>query len=387
MLKRGTRELSVENNAELRARGKAFRRELAAWLIANRPAEPSSRSALSRIEHQHGTLSGAQAWVGNDAISLDPKVLSALASDRDSPLFDSEFGIVLRALELAIEPASWFERTEPVIVHYGRVRVGLFDWTTDRDAFIEALLGRPVPAIPRYDQRGPILPVMFTSDFDAIRGLLGARMEDRIALFNLAGAQAAQQLDPLAKLASATSGRDPVRAAVGYALLRIDPEGFLASPGGRVMRKATRRLHSGRPPRLDLELGGAFDIGIAGQLGIVFWSGTKRLRSYRAAMAAYLRYLFDYEVAPQNRWHDARTQREALMVWFMARWAGFAEPGQRITRPKIARALRREHATDYEGEDEAATVRRLYRISALIKTSDPTETASLARKGRSLPVR
>jgi hypothetical protein len=75
------------------------------------------------------------------------------------------------------------------------------------------------------------------------------------------------------------------------------------------------------------------------------------------------------------------------MVWFMARWAGFAEPGQRITRPKIARALRREHATDYEGEDEAATVRRLYRISALIKTSDPTETASLARKGRSLPVR
>lgn len=370
MVKRGMRELSVENGRELRVRGKALRRELATWLMANPPAEPDRPAALSRIESKHGTLSGAQAWVANAAIGLDPKVLSALASDRDSPFFDSQFGIVLRAREQAIDPSRWFERTEPVIVRYGRVRIGLVDWTTDRDAFIEALLGRPVPASPRYEHRGPILPVMFTSDFDAVRQLVGARMEDEVALLDLAGARAEHQLDPLAKLAAATSGGDPVRAAVQYALLRIDPEGFAASPTGRAILKTTRRQPRGRPPRLDLQLDAVFDIGIAGQLGLVFWSGAKQLRSYRAAMAAHLRYLFDYEVAPHNRWPDERTQREALAIWFLDRWAEFAERGQSITRPKITQALRREHPAEYEGEDEAVTVRRLYRISAMLKPDD-----------------
>ena len=148
MLKRGRRELSVETCQELRARGKAFRRELAAWLLANPPAEPPKRPALSRLGRQRGSLSGAEAWLANRPIALDPRVLSALASDRDSPFYDSAFGIVLRAMEQAIDPSRWFERTEPVIVRYGRVRVGLFDWTTDRDAFIEALLSRPVPTSP-----------------------------------------------------------------------------------------------------------------------------------------------------------------------------------------------------------------------------------------------
>jgi hypothetical protein len=376
MPERGTRELSVEKSTELRARGKAFRRELAAWLIENPPADRGDRPARSTIERKRGSLSGAQAWVSNAANALDPKVLKALASDRDSPFFDSQFGIVLRAMEQAIDPSRWFERTEPVIVRYGRVRVGLFDWTTDRDAFIRAFLGQPVPARPRYEPRGPVLPVGSTSDFDAIRKLLGARMEDRIALLNLAGVQAANQIDPLAKLATATSGSDPVRAAVGYALLRIDPEGFAASPGGRAILRATRRQPRGRPPRLDLDLAGAFDIGIGGQLGLVFWSGAKHLRSYRAAMAAHLRYLFDYEVAPQNRWPDERTRREALTIWFLDRWEGLAEPGLTATRPKIARFLRRTNVEDYVDETDKVTLGRLYRLSAAMRRR---ETASPGR--------
>jgi len=378
MLKRGTRESSVENRQELRARGKAFRRELAAWLMANPPAEPARRPGRSGIERGRGSLSGAEAWVGNRAIALDPKVLAALASDRDSPFYDSLFGIVLRALEQAIDPSRWLERTEPVIVKYGHVRVGLFDWTTDLDAFIEALLGRPVPASPRYEQRGPILPVMNTSDFDAIRQLLGARIEDKIALVHLTGAWAAHELDPLVKLAAATSGGDPVRAAVQYALLRIDRQGFAASPAGRMTIRAMRQAPLGRTPRLDLELAGPFDIGIAGQLGLAFWSGAKQLRSYRAAMAAHLRYLFDYEVAPQNRWPNERTRREALMVWFLTRWAGLAEPGQSVTRPKIARYLRLQNPADYEGEAELVTIRRLYKLSTAMR---PPDTASLGRAG------
>jgi hypothetical protein len=73
-------------------------------------------------------------------------------------------------------------------------------------------------------------------------------------------------------------------------------------------------------------------------------------------------------VAPQNRWPDARTQREATTVWFLSRWAGLAEPGQSVTRPKIARHLRRVNPADYEGEAEAVTVRRLYRMSANLRT-------------------
>ncbi len=361
---RGTRELSVESHEELRARGKAFRRELAAWLMADPEDKPDGRPALSSIRLTRSSLSGGEAWVGNAAVSLDPKVLSALASDRDSPFYDSLFGTVLRASERAIDPSRWSERTEPLIVRYGRVRVGLFDWTTDRDAFIEALLGRPVPSTPRYEQRGPILPVMSRSDFDSVRELLGARMEDKIALLHVTGARIANGLDPLVKLAAATSCCDPVRAAVGYALLRIDPQGFAASPSGRMTLRAMGAAPRGRTPRLDMELAGVFDIDLAGYLGLVFWSGAKQLRSYRATMAAHLRYLFDYEVAPQCRWPDERTRREALMVWFMDRLARLAEPGQRVTRSKIARALRREHPGDYEGENEAVTVRRVYRVSA-----------------------
>ena len=44
-------------------------------------------------------------------------------------------------------------------------------------------------------------------------------------------------------------------------------------------------------------------------------------------------------------------------------YAAFAEPGQRATRPNIARVLRVQNPADYEGEDEAVTIRRLYRLS------------------------
>jgi hypothetical protein len=377
MVVRRERESCVGNDSKLRTRGKAFRRDLATWLMANPPNEPAGRPSLSRIKGEHRSLSGVQTWL-TDGLALDPKVLSALASDRDSPFYDSLFGIVLRALEQTIDPSRWFERAEPVIVRYGHVRVGLFDWATDRDAFIEALLGRPVPASPRHEQRGPILPVSLTSDFNAIRQLLGARMEDTVALFGLTGDRAAHQLGPVERLAAASSGGDPVRAAVGYALLRIDPQGFAASPVGRMTLKATRPQPRGRPPRLDLELAGAIDIGTAGRLGLVFWSSAKNLRSYRATMAAHLRYLFDHEVAPQGRWTDVRTQREALTLWFLTRWAGFAEPGQLLTRRKIAEVLRRNHPAEYEGEDDTVTRARVYRISAALRSGSALARAEEA---------
>jgi hypothetical protein len=311
-------------------------------------------------------MSGSAVWLANSEIALDPEVLSAFASDNDSPLYDSQFGIVLRALEQAADPSRWAERTAPVILNYreGHVRVGLFDWTTDREPFIEALLGRPVPAHPRYEKRGPVLPARFAGDLDEVHDLLGAAVADTRALFGMAGPEVARQAGPLGRVAANMAGGDPVGAAIQNAAVQIDPDGYAATPAGRATLGVLRAAPRWRTPRMDLELAGAFDIGIAGRLGLVFWGTTMQLRPYRAAMAAHLRYLFDYAVAPQNRWPDARTQREATTVWLMSRWAGLAEPGQSVTRPKIARHLRSGNPADYEGEGEVVTVRRLYRLSA-----------------------
>jgi hypothetical protein len=376
MPERRTRESSVENGAELRARGKEFRLGLVPWLMANPPAGPSDRPSLSRIERERGSLSGAQAWVANNAVALNPKVLSALASDRDSLLFDSLSGVMRRAMEQAIDPERWSEKTEPVILPYrdGRVRFGVFDWTTDQDAFIEALLGRPVPRSPRYEPDVPILPVRFESEFDVVREQLGASIKDTIALFGLSANVAARDTGPLDRVVANMADGDAVQAAVGGALVRTDPDGFAASSLGRLALGIMRAAHRWRTPRADFQFAGAYDLGIAGSVGLAFWSGAWQLRSYRAAMAAHLRYLFDYKVAPQRRWPDKRTQREAMTMMVVARGSAFLEPGQRVTRPDIARYLRTENVAEYEGEDEAVTVRRLYRISEGLQASGRPKT-------------
>jgi hypothetical protein len=171
---------------------------------------------------------------------------------------------------------------------------------------------------------------------------------------------------------------DAVQAAVGRALVRTDPDRFAASSLGRLALGIMRAAHRWRTPRADFQFAGAYDLGVGGSVGLAFWSGAWQLRSYRAAMAAHLRYLFDYKVAPQRRWPEGRSQREAMTIWLLARYAGFAEPGQRVTGPDIARVLRSENPADYEGEDEPVTVLRLYRLSAAMHSP---KTALPARSG------
>ena len=372
MPERGTRESSVEKGSELRARGKLFRRQVVAALLANPPAVPSARPPMAQIGGKRGPLSDALAWVAKSGVALDPKVLAAFGGDRDSLLFDTLAGVVLRSMEQANDPSRWFERTEPLILPYrdGSVRFGIFDPTTDRDGFIEALLGRPVPARPRYDRNPPIVPARFASEFDDLRSYLGASIDDTIALFGMTSGEAVRETGPLDRVAAHMADGDPVLASVQQAAVRIDPDGFAASPLGRVELGIMRAAHRWRTPRADIQLASAWDLGFAGRIGMAFWSGAWGLRSYRAALAAHLRYLFDYAVAPQNRWRDARTRREAMTVWQVARYA-LIEPAPHITRPMIARVLRSENPTDYDSEDEAVTIRRLYRLSAALKASSP----------------
>ncbi len=367
MPKRETRESSVENSAELRARGKVFRQQVAATILANPPAATSA-PPLVRIGGGHGALADALAWVANSAVPLDPKVLSYIGSDRDSLLYDTLAGVLSRSQERLFDPSRSFERTEPVILTYhdGRVRFGIFDWTTDRDAFIVALLGRPVPRRPRYKRDAPIVPTKFASEFDDARACLGASVKDTTDLYGMSADDAARETGPLDRVAAHMAEGDVILAAVQQATVRIDPDGFAASPLGRLELGVMRAAPRWRTPGADFELASAFDLGLGGTIGMAFWSGAWGLRSYRRAMAAHLRYLFDYAVAPQNRPPDARTRREAMTVWQVARYA-LTEPGHRITRPDIARALRSQNPADYEGEDEAVTVRRVYRMSKALK--------------------
>ncbi len=375
MPKRGTRESSVENGAELRARGKLFRQQVAAALLANPPTDPSARSPMSRIGPKEGALNDELSWMANRGVALDPKVLAAFGGDRDSLLFDTIAGALLRSMERANDPSRWFERTKPLILprRAGRVRVGIFDWTTDRAAFIEALLGRPVPRRPRYERNVPIVPARFASEFDDLRSYLGASIEDTIDLFGMSASEAARETGPLDRVAAHMADGDPVVAAVQQAAVRVDPDGFATSPWGRIELGIMRAAHRWRTPGADFELASAYDIGLGGTIGMAFWSGAWELRSYRAAMAAHLRYLFDFAVAPQSRWSDVRTQREAMTIGLVDRYSGLLEPGRLVTRRDIARALRSENPADYEGEDKAVTIRRLYRISGKLKARGPRE--------------
>lgn len=379
MPKRGTRESSAEKGAELRDRGKLFREQIVAAVLANLPAVPLAKPPMSRIGGERGSLADALAWVSNSGVALDPKMLSALGADRDSPLYDTIYGVVLRSIDQANEPSRWFELTEPVILTYrdGRVRFGVFDWTTDRDAFIETLLGQPVPRRPRYERDVPIVPAKFASEFDLVRTYVGASIDDTIALYGMARGEAVRETGPLDRVAAQMADGDAVLEAVQQAAVRIDPDGFASSPLGRVELGIMRAAHRWRTPGADIELASAYDLGLGGTIGMTFWSGTWELRSYRRAMAAHLRYLFDYAVAPPRRWPDARTQREAMTVWQVARYA-LMEFGHRITRPDIARFLRRDNPADYEGEDETVTIRRVYRLSAALKVRSPV--ASDARQ-------
>jgi hypothetical protein len=70
MPKRGTRESSVEKGAELRTRGKPFRQQVAAALLANPPTDPSGRPPMAQIGSTGGALSDALAWVAGSGVAL-----------------------------------------------------------------------------------------------------------------------------------------------------------------------------------------------------------------------------------------------------------------------------------------------------------------------------
>ena len=83
------------------------------------------------------------------------------------------------------------------------------------------------------------------------------------------------------------------------------------------------------------------------------------LRRYRALLAAHLRYLFDYRVAPWGRFPDETRRFEARALLLGKRDAEAI--------PEFADLLRRNDPGRYGGEPPARTMPRLYRLPATLQ--------------------
>jgi hypothetical protein len=312
-----------------------------------------------------GTLSGSLAWLEGLPLLGNPAVIDAFA--RPSPIVDAFCASLLRSQERAVDLDRLLVRTPPIILTVGRsraIRLGWFDWTTDRDAFISELLGRPIPKTPRYAPSGPLLPVAFRSDLQSLEEALGMDPLTASWFYRRSRNEAAPELGRLGPLlASVAGGDDQASGDAVRAVVEADPEGFARSPYGRMFFGLVRGAPRWRQPGVDHELALTFDLGIAGRFGLAMWlPGPSELRRHRRQMAAHLRFRFDFRVAPHGRWSDGRTQREALFVWWRTIWPVTSEE-PRPQLLQIGRGLRGRYAVDYACEGEEVTLRRIYRLS------------------------
>lgn len=232
-------------------------------------------------------------------------------------------------------------------------RFGFFHAATDRDAFVEHLLGRPVPMRPRYRSRA----FRAHTEVRAPEGLVDAMGPARPEFRGL----------PLPE--QVRRGREQIDDALGY-LLR-DDRGLLAGfrdlvrgPDAAELGVIQLLLAAMRDdplwmlcgPALDAECAVVWALGPLGWVGFAWWDPSDiGARKHRRAVAARLRYLFDSWVCPWNRWSDDARRREAAMV-LVGRHA--AE-----TVAALVDRLRRDHPLDY-AEERDVTLRRLYRLNA-----------------------
>lgn len=357
---RAARESSAE---DWLTRARAFR--LAVVDVARQvPGNPDYPFLASRPGAPDGTLTNWNWFVGDDFDSaMLPAVLDAMQAD--SPLLDLQAASALQAAERLGQPARWLERTGPLIVRagkQGRLRVGVFNWTTDRDAFIRELLGEPVPARPRYQPIGPSLKLGFAEDLWSAQEESGFRPGDATELYGASRDEAVADVERLIPVVRRLSDSEPGAGQLAEAALRADPGAWVASPLGRLLLPLARGAPGWRSPRVSAEWAAAFDLGVVGVHGLALWApGAYELRQYRRGMAAHLRYLFDHHVSAWNRFPDERRRREALLVYWRR-----LEPVMDSAAPTIAHictVVRRKWPAAYEGEPREVTLRRLYRVS------------------------
>lgn len=344
-------------------RGREFRRELVALLAAS-GIDGSAPRPIGGTRDR-GMLSAGASWVSEQLLQVPRQTLATL--DRDSELLDMVFGSMLEALEMLADPDRWFVPAPPHVMIAGRsrrMRIGVFTWATDPDAFARAVLGRPVPRHPRYAPTGPT-EALHLDDREAMdwAEVWGVDPSVTGMLWGLGAEDAAQESAALIPAVRRAGGDD--RAASGFfaAVAARDPDAFAHSPFGRLLLPIARGAPGWRKG-LDVEWMWAADLGVLGSAGIAWWvPGDPSLRRHRSAYAAHLRYLFDYHVAPWRRHKDPRVQREAFLIHQMPRAAAFAEPGTRVRIRQLADFARRTWPDSYMAEQPEVTLRRMYRLS------------------------
>ncbi len=341
--KRGKRELSTNLAAQIPALEEAW-----AMLEATPPVALAPRR---RRVARRGILATTDEWAARHPTAIAYAVRQ-LARNRAQSEFAQVLDETLAQLAvvdpgLPLPPVIASDRGKPAI------RYGFFHALTDRDAFTQELLGRPVPSRPRFLAIGPRLPV----DVGSID--LSAAPSARSSDVDRLGAVAAAAPSVRDKLRSLLA--DPGLRAAGGDLAGRNPVAFAELAAGEILHGAV----AGQPlwnlpgPGADAEFARVYPMGQWGWIGLAWWMpGDFTLRKHRRSMAAHLRYLFDHVVSPWNRWSDARTRTEvATLLWRK-------QPGTSMER--FATELRDRHPARYEAEALDVTIRRLYRLNARI---------------------
>lgn len=358
------RESNVD---EFLTRGREFRRELMAILVAEGIGHVVSEpKPIADDRRKRGLLGSGASWMLEQLAAASGDTIATL--DRDSPLLDLVFATALEALEMLGDPDRWFVPAPPHTMIVGRsrkIRIGVFTWATDADAFAEALLGRPVPRHPRYAARGPAeaLDLVGREALDWAE-LWGIDLRAITTLWGLGAERARRESAALLPAVRRAGGDDQAVSGLFAAVAKEDPQAFARSPFGRLLLPIARGAPGWRK-RPEVEWIWSADLGILGAVGFAWWiPGDASLRHHRAAYAGHLRYLFDHHVAPWRRHKDPRSQREAFLICQLPRAAALAEPETHVTIKQLADFARRTWPDSYLSERSEVTLRRMYRLSA-----------------------
>lgn len=314
-----------------------------------------------------GTLSDLD-WIDSLGLEAHHDALRPILA-QPSELLDALFGATWQALDhyvrLVGDPMA--PGLPPVVVRHGRngLRVGVLTWATDRDAFIEELMGRPVPRSPRYGASAPDVSAQLIGDIAAVQAALGFDVRDGAAFYGEGRDQSLRHLEELTPLID-RSAADQSGAEFLKLVAASDPRVFADSPIGRVLLPVARAAPGWRMPNIRAELAATFDLGgMIRLVTIVIWPRVAEMRRDRRTMAAYLRRIFDRRVAPWARRRDPRTRRELILLHFRAGWPAMEIPAHTIKETAVA--LRRGHPAAYTDETPSQTLKRLYYFSAELR--------------------
>lgn len=361
----GEREARESSTAKSLSRGRAARTALADAIIElDLQLGPVPRQLVPTP--RRGRALASEPWLEE----LNPEGLAELASDSlrgESVVGDALFAAVAQLGEIPATTLGWEVRLAPIVVRAGpsqRVRIGYFTSFTDRDGFIAALLGQPVPRRPWHLASLAPAVVHLEGDLVDLRAAIGFMPADGLGLYQLPRAAALDRLGDLRAVLRRVMAHDPATSGVLDRLLSDAPRLLAESNLLRLLAAVARGGPRWRSPGKAIVQVAAFDLGGPIRLGFAWWT-PGQARGDRARLAAHLRYVFDVWLAPWQAIEDPHARRELFTVATRAGCPALGLAGHSV--PEVARALRAYDPPAYAAESVLATKRRLYRLSARLK--------------------